>query len=394
MKIKEAMSYAKENLLKRKMRTALTILSIFVGITTIFLFISFGWGLYDYVQELAGESGADKFIVQARGVGAPGLDQTFALDETDLHEVEKTLGVKQALGFYANVVQIEHKKEKKFVFISGYEPTSINDELIGQAFGVSIIPGRELRKGDGGKVVMGYNYQEPSKIFEDTLKIGEKVELNGEKFEIVGFYERVGNPQDDSNVYVTDAEFKRLVGEDTKFAMIFGQVQNKNDIDSVVDRIEKSIRKNRNLEEGKEDFFVQTYQELIDQFGTVLNIVIGFIIVIAFISVIVSAVNTANTMATSVLERTREIGVMKAIGATRGMIRKMFLIESGLVGLAAGVAGVIAGWALSSAAGYVLTLLGWSFLAPKFTPILFIALILFSTVVGIISGVTVAIQAS
>src|SRR3989338_8700644 len=124
MKIKEAMSYAKENLLKRKMRTALTILSIFVGITTIFLFISFGWGLYDYVQQLAGETSVDKFIVQARGVGAPGLDQTFALDESDLNEVEKTLGVKDALGFYADVVQVEHKDQKKFVFVSAYEPTT------------------------------------------------------------------------------------------------------------------------------------------------------------------------------------------------------------------------------------------------------------------------------
>jgi|TARA_Y100000031_G_C8193197_1_gene372423 putative ABC transport system permease protein len=394
MDIIELLKYAKTNLLMRKTRTFLTLLSIFVGITTIFIFISFGLGLFSYIEEIAGESSLDKFIVQARGVGAPGLDQTFALDETDLEEVEKTLGVKKTLGFYADVAEVEHKREKKFVFVSSWDPTATNNQLIEEAFGVSVYPGRSLRKGDTGKVVLGHNYQLPNKIFEDTLKIGGKITINDEDFSIVGFFELVGNPQDDSNVYISEEDYKRLIGADEKFAMIFGQVHNPEEVNLVVDRIQKNIRKNRGLEEGKEDFFVQTYEELIAQFGAVLNIVIGFVIIIALISVLVSAVNTANTMVTSVLERTKEIGIMKAIGATRSMIRNMFLIESGLVGLIAGLFGVIVGWAISALAGLVLSALGWNFLAPQFTLSLFISLILFSTVVGVVSGVTVAIKAS
>jgi len=394
MDLVEMIKYAKTNLLMRKTRTFLTLLSIFVGITTIFIFISFGLGLYSYIQELAGESSLDKFIVQAKGTGAPGLDQTFALDETDLKEVEKTLGVKQALGFYADVLEVEHKREKKFVFASSWEATNENNQLIEEAFGFSVSPGRSLRKNDAGKVVLGYNYQLPNKIFSKPLKIGDKIKINGEDFPIIGFYESVGNPQDDSNIYLPVQDFKKLLGEDKKFAMVFGQVHSPDEVSSVVERIQKNVRKNRNLDEGKEDFFVQTYEELIEQFGAVLNIVIGFILVIALISVLVSAINTANTMVTSVLERTKDIGVMKAIGATRKMIRNMFLIESGIVGFTAGIFGVFFGWAISSALGTVLTALGWNFLAPKFSLILFISLILFSTVIGIISGVTIAIQAS
>jgi len=394
MDIIELLKYAKTNLLMRKTRTFLTILSIFVGIATIFIFISFGLGLFSYIQEIAGESSLDKFIVQARGIGAPGLDQTFALDDSDLREVENTLGVKKVVGFYAGVVEVEHKRVKKFVFLSSWEPTFQNNQLIEEAFGFTVKPGRTLKKGDTRKVVLGHNYQLPNKIFEKPLKVGGKLDLNGESFSIIGFYELVGNPQDDSNVYVTDEEFKRILGEDKKFGAVFGQVHNTDEIEVTVDRIKKNVRKNRGLEEGKEDFFVQTYEELIDQFGTVLNIVIGFIILIALISVLVSAINTANTMVTSVLERTKEIGIMKAIGATRSMIRNMFLIESGVVGFVAGVFGVILGWAISSIFGSVLSALGWSFLAPKFTASLFVYLILFSTIVGVISGVTVAIQAS
>ena len=394
MDLIEMTKYAKTNLLMRKTRTFLTLLSIFIGIATIFIFISFGLGLYSYIQELAGESSLDKFIVQARGTGAPGLDQTFALDESDLKEVEKTLGVKQALGFYAGVSEVEHKREKKFIFVSSWETTNENNELIEAAFGVGVNPGRQLRKNDAGKVVLGHNYQLPNKIFEKPLGIGDKIKINDEDFPIVGFYESVGNPQDDSNVYIPEEDFKRLLGEDQKFGMIFGQVHNADEVSNVVERIQKNVRKNRNLDEGKEDFFVQTYGELIEQFGAVLNIVIGFIIVIALISVLVSAINTANTMVTSVLERTKDIGVMKAIGATRRMIRSMFLIESGMVGLIAGLFGVFFGWAVSALFGTVLTALGWSFLAPKFNAILFISLVIFSTVIGVISGVTVAIQAS
>ena len=394
MELIEMIRYAKNNLLMRKTRTFLTLLSIFIGITTIFIFISFGLGLYSYIQELAGESGLDKFIVQARGVVAPGLDQTFALDTTDLEEVEKTLGVKQAMGFYSGVAEVEHKRQKKFVFISAWEPTLENNLLIEEAFRFSVEPGRPLKEGDTNKVVLGHNYQIPEKIFGQGLQVGDKVDINGESFSIIGFYGLVGNPQDDSNAYVSEEDYKRLFGEGKNYAMVFGQVHNVDEIDETVDRIRKNIRKNRGLEEGKEDFFVQTYQELIDQFGAVLNIIIGFVIVIAFISVIVSAVNTANTMVTSVLERTREIGVMKAIGATRSMIRNMFLVESGLIGFVAGLFGVLVGWAVSALIGLVLTALGWSFLAPKYTLLMFILLIAFSTVVGIISGVTVAIRAS
>jgi len=394
MDLIEILKYSKNNLLIRKTRTFLTILSIFVGIATIFIFISFGLGLFAYIQELAGESSLDIFLVQARGVGAPGLDQTFALDESDLEEVENTLGVKQALGFYADVVEVEHKREKKFVFVSAWDPSTENNQLVEEAFGFSVNPGRALRKGDSGKVALGFNYQLPNKIFEDALKIGDKIAINDEDFSIIGFYELVGNPQDDSNVYFSEEDFKRIVGEDEKFAIVFGQVNNKDDVKFVVDRIRKNVRENRGLEEGKEDFFVQTFEELIEQFGAVLNIVIGFIMIIALISVLVSAVNTANTMATSVLERTLEIGIMKAIGATRGMIRNMFLVESGLIGFIAGSFGVLIGWAISALVGVALSALGFSFLSPRFTLTLFVSLIAFSTVIGIISGVTVAIRAS
>ena len=82
---------------------------------------------------------------------------------------------------------------------------------------------------------------------------------------------------------------------------------------------------NRNLEEGKEDFTVQSFDDLLEDFSNALDLIIGFVVLIAFISVIVSTINTANTMITSVLERYKEIGILKAVGAKNSEIFKIYL---------------------------------------------------------------------
>ena len=83
------MKYSLKNLMQKPSRSALTILSMFIGITAIFVFISFGIGLYAYVQEFTSTSSADKITIMPRGSGAPGLDDTFALTEEDLDIITK-----------------------------------------------------------------------------------------------------------------------------------------------------------------------------------------------------------------------------------------------------------------------------------------------------------------
>lgn len=209
---------------------------------------------------------------------------------------------------------------------------------------------------------------------------------------VVGFYEEVGNPADDSQLYVSNSYFKELFPNKT-YAMFVAEVDT-TDIDKVVENVEKKLRKSRGLDEGEEDFYVQSYDELIKSFGMALNIIIGFVFLIAFISVVVSAVNTANTMITSVLERYKEIGILKAIGATNAEVFGIFLFESSFLGLLSGVIGVGIGWLLSSSAGAALDGMGWGFLAPHFEPVLFIGLISFAVVTGAISGAVPAYKAS
>ena len=387
----ESIKYSLNNLKKRKVRSFLTTVSIFIGIATIFIFISFGLGLYTYVNDFVSGSSADKVIVQAVGLTAPGLDSTFKLEEKDLRAVEKTPGVFEATGVYIKIAEVELKNQKKFVFLSAYDPKK---PILIEISNTEIIEGRQLSSGDEGNVVLGYNYLLDNKVFSKGLSVGEEIKVQGKNLKIIGFYESVGNPQDDSNVYIIDDAIDKIYNEsENSFGWIVARVD-PDEIDKTTENIERSLRKVRDIEEGKEDFFVQSFSDLVESYASALNIIIGFVILIAFITVLVSAINTANTMITSVLERVKEIGILKSIGARNSEIFWIFLFESSFLGFIAGVIGVLIGYLLAYFGGIILDDLGWGFLSPTFPISLFIGCVLFAVITGAVSGVIPAIRAS
>lgn len=388
---KEMILYSLRSIMHRKTRSILTIFSIFMGITTIFLFISFGWGLYDYVDSFKTSSSADKITIMTKGMSAPGLDDTFTLSEADVKAVEKTLGVQEVTGIYTRAAEIKQNKINKYIFILGYDP---NKDLMQEVSDMDLFKGRQLRPGDKGKVLLGYNYMLEDKIFPKPYDLNSNIEIQGQNARVVGFYESIGNPQDDSQVFMTTDYFEELFPNSTgKYAMILARVD-LNDMDNVINRVEKSLRDSRNLEKGKEDFYIASFDDLIETYTAALDYVIYFVIFIALISVFVSAVNTANTTITSVLERTREIGVMKAIGARNSDVFGVFLFESGFLGFVAGCVGVFVGFILTSVLEAILKNLGWGFLQPHYSWTLFLGCILFAAATGAISGIWPSYRAS
>jgi len=389
---KEIINYALRNLKHRKARSILTIVSIFIGITAIFVFVSFGWGLYDYVNKFTTGTSVDKILIQPKGTGPPGLDTTFALTEKDLEAVRKTSGVYEASGVYSKAAEVQLDNTKKYVFLNAYDP---DNPLILEFFGdIGVSKGRLLRSSDSGNVVLGYNYQIKDKIFSKPLDINDNLLVQGKKLKIIGFFESVGNPQDDSAIYVANDFISELYpGTSGNYSWIIARADIEN-LDATIERVENSVRKSRDLEKGNEDFFVASFQDLLDQYLGALNLIIGFVILIALVSVLVSAINTANSMITSVIERVREIGIIKSIGARNSEIFNLFLFESGLIGFLAGTLGVILGFIITFAAKIVLTNLGWAFLSPHYSISLFLGCILFATLTGAISGAWPAWQAS
>ena len=385
--------YAWDNIKHRKLRSFLTVLSILIGIASIFTLVSFGQGLTNYIDVISSEVGTDKLIIQSKGIGAPGTDENFFIKKEEVEFLSKINGMDEVAGVYFSVVQIKHDRSKKFVFM-GSENMN-NKKLIMELYTLKLHSGRDLKKGDNKKVVMGYNYLLPKKIYETSLRMRDKIKINDEEFQIIGFYEPVGNPQDDSNIYITNEGFEILMPEKkNKFQFAIARVQEGINPKDMAEKAALKLRKFKSQKEGDEDFFIMTYEQLIQTFNNILGVINGVLVLIALISLVVAGVNIMNTMYTAVLERTKEIGILKAIGAKNNNILMIFLVESGIVGLFGGILGISLGWGISTIGGRIAADAGYQMLQPIFPVELIIGCLVFALLVGIISGLMPARQAS
>ena len=190
-------------------------------------------------------------------------------------------------------------------------------------------------------------------------------------------------------------DLRELFGTSNRVDQIIVQVEEGEDVLVVADRVEKKLMKTRDVTEKTKDFIITTPEELLKSFQTILNIITVFLAGIAAISLFVGGVGIANTMYTSVIERTREIGVMKAIGARNSDVLSIFLIESGLLGLVGGIVGALIGLGgalgISKIANQVLG--ADLFIITISWPLLFGA-VAFAFIIGVVSGVLPALQAS
>ncbi len=391
---KDSLNYALNSLRGRTTRTFLTTLSIVIGIMAIFTLISFGQGLSSYVGDLADEMGVDKVMIQPKSNSAIPED---GLTKEDLEFIDKIKGVSVTAGMMLDAVKVEQDKnsEDKYTYLAGIPTTTEANELISQLMTVEVEEGRDLKKGDKLKVVLGSLYAEEGGIFDKRIEVGQKIIVNDKKVEVLGFYEEIGNPQDDSQVYISLEGFRELIDvEIDSYGMIAVSTEKGTEPAELATRIKEKLRKFRDVEKGEEDFSVNTFEEMIEQFSTIINVLNMILVMIALISVFISAINIMNTMYTSVLERTKDIGIMKAIGAKNKDILSIFLFESGVLGLLGGGIGVLLGYLISSAGGQIAAASGYALLQPAFPPELIIGCLLFSTVVGAIAGMAPAIQAS
>jgi putative ABC transport system permease protein len=394
--ILDLLKYSLSNIWVRKLRSGLTVLSILIGVAAIYTLLSFGQGINKYVNDFAQQMGSDKVMMMPGGglANAPGTSNLM-FTQDDLDFIRKINGVSEATGMMIASGQVKFKDyREKYPYIAGLSTDNSEQRLIEDMFGgIKISEGRQLKKGDVLKAVLGYSYTVPNKMFKRAIVPGDKIEINDVLVDVVGFYEEIGNPGDDSNVYMSQEGFEAIFDTD-EFEYIYIRVAPDQNPSEMADRIKEKFRKRRGEKEGEEDFTVQTFEDTIAAFTSVINILNGVLVLIALISVIVAAVNIMNTMYTSVLERTREIGVMKSIGSRNRQILNIFVIESGILGLFGGVIGVIIGYTFAKLGQLAARLAGLSFLKPYFPWWLTVGSLIFAFSVGALSGLLPAIQAS
>jgi putative ABC transport system permease protein len=393
--IEDYFRIAFRNLKQKKVRSLLTVLGIFLAILTIFVLLSISLGLSDFVNEQFEMLGTDKFFIQPKGqLGSPGTGGAVELTLDDVDVVDKVKGVDIAAYFTIGNGKIDFKEQTRYYMIMGVPTEGKIMELLFEAADLDIEDGRFIKDSDQKKIVMGYNYKY-RKLFDKPVKPGDVIEINDVEFGVVGILDSVGNPADDQQVYISFDDFKELFESGERVDIIWTQIKLGEDINEVADRAERKLMKHRDVDEKTSDFTISTPEELLETFGSVLNILTVFLVGIGAISIIVGGIGIANTMYTSVLERNKEIGTMKAIGAKNSDILLIFVIESGLLGLVGGILGVGIGALIAKTIEFIgVALIGSEMLRASMNPILIGGCLAFGFLIGVISGVLPSYQAS
>lgn len=392
--IKDFFIYTLKNLKTRGIRSWLTMFGIFIGIAAVVSLISLGQGLEAAINEEFASLGADKLIITAKAAdfGPPGSFSVTPITRNDIDPIKKVSGVKEVLPRIFQPVEAEYRDEIKYLYAISM-PTDETQKTILALDKINVEKGRMLKNGDENKVVIGYNIAN-DKTFENNIRLRDRIIINKEEFEVIGILEK----NSDTNDYILIEENKLidlLNIQDEEVNLLLVQAKPNTDLIKLEEDISKELRHSRGLEEGKENFDIQTPQDIADSFSSILSIVQAVLVGIAAISLFVGGIGIMNTMYTSVLERTKEIGIMKAIGATNQNILSIFLIESGLLGLVGGAIGVLLGIGIGKLVEFIAAqALGSNLLQATFPWYLIVGALAFSFIVGTLSGSLPAIKAS
>lgn len=381
--ILEYFRLAVNNITHRKVRSWLTIIGIIIGIASIIALISLSMGLQNSITAQFESFGSDKILVSAATFQGPG-SLSIGLTEKDVATLERLSEFDIVAPFIARPGSVEFKKESKFPVIFGM-PAEDAQELFEATRDIE--EGRFLRQGDKFDAVLGS--RAAKKLFEKEIRINNRIEINGISFKVVGIYKEVGNQQDDNAISIPLESFQEIFDTNGQIDFITARVKPGTDIPSIQKKVERILERER----GDENFQVVTPTQILEQISQVLGIVQLVLVGIAAISLVVGGIGIMNSMYTSVLERTRDIGVMKAIGAKDSDIMKIFLIESGLMGFVGGIFGVALGTLLSLAIGKYATQAGFKLLVTV-NPQLMLFGLFFAFIIGIMSGALPAYRAS
>ncbi len=394
--LRDYFSLAVENLRTRKLRSWLTMIGIFIGIAAIVSLISLGQGMKDAITSQFQSLGSDKLTIQAKGIqlGPPGSNVIAPLTKDDVREIQKVNGVKAVSGRLIKTAVVTFGKTSKVAWFVDIPSDPRERQLVDETIKPKASSGRFLVPSDKYKVVVGNDYS-TRPLLGKEVSVGDKIKLNGTEFEVIGIMEKKGNPQFDLAIYMNEQVLRDVTGTKNEVSIITVQVNQGANLDTVASAIKRDLRRYLDEEDGKESFQIQTPEQTLGAVNTILTIVVAVLIGIASISLLVGGIGIMNTMYTSVLERTKEIGIMKAIGARNSDVLLIFLIESGLLGLLGGAIGIALGIGISKAVEVIASIaLGTGLLKASISLPLIAGALVFSFIVGSLSGMLPAIQAS
>ena len=315
--------YTIKNIRRQKSRTALTVLGIIIGITMIIALGSISEGITQYISG-AMELTAGKIMITQKGSGGfmAGF-QGSDITEEQLEELRLMDGVKEVtpMGFLMGRGGSGFGPTRVIV---GIDPAS-SEDFVGENVGLK--DGRELLPDDSEVAMIGFDRAE-----NEGLEVGDFITIEEADFEVIGVVEKTDNANVDGSIIVNVRDVQDLLKTDT-YQVAYVIPFSVEDSETMAEAIESEF----------EDLDAVTSKDMARQAASVTSQMQLYTMGLGAISAVVGGLGIMNTMVMAVLERRKEIGVMKAIGATRLWIVKQFLAESAIISIIGGLAGVGAG---------------------------------------------------
>jgi putative ABC transport system permease protein len=356
MKFNDMIKLSLNNLTHRKLRSWLTILGIVIGVAAVVSIISIGSGTQQIVSTQLGGLGADIITVSAGSSRAFGPEfgrtteratQTTQQNLTikDIQTVKSVPGVKFVDGIVSGRADITYLSETASVSLQGVDPLAWKEMTTSE-----LDSGRYLAPGDGNVIVIGNRIA--NDMFKQPLMINTQINVGGKSFKIVGILKAsggFGGFGSDNTIYMPVSSARTIITDigTNQFSSIQIKVADPALVNDTSNVIEQKLLILRHVTENTKDFTIMSAQAMQETISSVMGTMNLFLTGIAAISLLVGAIGIANTMFMSVMERTRQIGVLKSLGTTNSEVMKLFLIESAMIGFIGGLIGIFLGFIAS-----------------------------------------------
>jgi putative ABC transport system permease protein len=372
------------SLVSRKLRSWLTVIGVVIGIAAVVSLISLGQGLESGIEEEFSKLGISSLRVVPKGLRGP-PEGTNVLTTRDVEVCENVIGVDYVTPMLMKSTKVEYSNQERFKSVLAY-PSDQGEKGLAD-LDITYDKGRAFKNGEKNVAAIGYKFA--TDTFSKELRLGNKVTIEDENFKIIGIFEETGSTPDNA-IYIPLEAARDIFDNSEGVSVIVVHKLEGIDLEDLGEKIEKDLKRSRD----DELFEVYTPKQLLDQIGEILGIVQIILVGIASISLVVGGVGIMNSMFTSVLERTQEIGTMKAIGATNKDILTMFLIESGMIGLVGGVFGVLIGAGMAKSVEIIAAQAGFGLISINVDMGIACLGLGFAFLIGMISGIVPAYRAS
>jgi len=413
MRKRHIIKLALVSLLQRGIRSWITVLGVVIGIGAIISLMSISQGAMESVTgELEG-FGADIITIspgfqRASGFSGGGgrmpggfyrtsSSPTTVLEDKDLTVIRGVDGVKVASPSISGSGDMKYLNEESSHTIYGVDPLTWPEVLT-----TELAEGRFMGPSELNAVVIGNGVA--TEVFEEEIHLMDQIEIEGRIFKVVGILEESGMfGNTDRSVYMTmEAAVNLLEREKGEYSTVTVKVKDNGNLDEKVEQVmadlDSSLMLSRNVNDRTKDFTVTSTASMTSRITDISSTFNMLLAGIAAISLLVGALGIANNIYMSVIERTKQIGLMKSLGSTDYEILKLFLFESAVIGFLGGLMGVFLGFIISGLIAGVgnigLPMIGRGGFNPKISNELIFFSILFSVIIGVIAGLLPAKKAA